>query len=230
MAIESLHGLNRRNVTPIEASLFVDICKAYIKAQRDGLFTDNQGRVLQKWEKQDDIANKLYMVMAAFAKVGIIAFIDEVTGYQELRERDELTTLLSLYLTEERLAWARMFPEEFYKQIYRLRGWRYPTSNRSRMTPLLGKITKEIVNEKLPNGVLEELRLRNPVLPDSGRRRWKFTQFLSYDLGQPDLRNHLLQVVALMRASTSWPKFKRLFDRAFSSGKPQQDSLFDEDD
>ena len=66
------------------------------------------------------------MVTAAFAKVGIIAFIDEVTGYQELRERDELTTLLSLYLTEERLAWAKMFPEEFYKQIYRLRGGYIP--------------------------------------------------------------------------------------------------------
>jgi hypothetical protein len=227
--IESLNGLNRRNVTPIEASLFVDICKAYVNAQRDGLFTDETGRVIQKWEKQNEIANKLYMVMTAFAKVGIIAFIDEITGYQELRERDELSTLLSLYLSEERLAWAKMFPDEFYKQIYRLRGWRYPSVNKSQRTPLLGKITNEIVYEKLPDGVLEELRNRNPVLPDKGRRRFKFTQFLSYDLGQPDLRNHLLQVVALMRASANWSKFKRLFNRAFPSGLPEQDTLFEED-
>jgi hypothetical protein len=34
--------------------------------------TDEEGKDLRKWEKQNEIANKLYMVMAAFAKVGII--------------------------------------------------------------------------------------------------------------------------------------------------------------
>ena len=228
--IETLAGLKGRNIIPLEASLFVDICKAYINAQRAGLFTDKNGLLPRKWEKQNDIADKLYMIMAAFAKVGIIAFIDEITGYQEERDRDELSILLSLYLTEERLAWAKMFPDEFYKQIYRLKNWTYPTTNKTKRTPLLGKITNEIVYEKLPEGVLGELRKRNPVLPATKRRRWKFTSFLSYDLGQPDLRNHLLQVVALMRASANWSKFKRLFVRAFPSGPEQSEMGFMEDE
>ena len=101
--------------------------------------------------------------MSAFAKVGIIALIDEIRHYQEDRERDELTKLLAVYLSEERLAWAKMFPEEFYKQIYRLRGWPYPAG--VKRTPLVGKITNEIVYEKLPTGVLGELRKRNAVIP-----------------------------------------------------------------
>lgn len=231
-SIETISGVGK-NIVPLQAELFVDICKAYVNAQRDGLFLDKKGKVIDKWVRQNEIANKLYMIMSAFAKVGIIAWIDEITGYQEERERDELTKLLSLYLAEERLAWAKMFPDEFYKQIYRLRNWHYPTSgNKTKRTPLLGKITNELVYEKLPAGVLDELKKRNPVLPETKRRKWKFTQFLSYDLGQPDLRNHLLQLVTIMRISPNWSKFKRNFERAFPTpNKPEQTEMeFMEDD
>jgi hypothetical protein len=225
--IETLEGV-RLNIIPLEAELFVDICKAYVNAQRAGLFLDKKGKVLDKWRSQNEIANRLFMMMSAFAKIGIIALIDEITGYQEERERDEIQTLLSLYLTEERLIWAKMFPDEFYKQIYRLRNWPYPAGgNKTKRSPLLGKITNEIVYNKLPPGVLVELKTRNPVLPSTKRRRWKFTQFLSYDLGQPDLRNHLLQLVAIMRVSPNWVKFKRLFERAFPDPEMKEQTEMD---
>lgn len=210
---ERLAGLRGRKIVPLEAALFVDICKAYVTAQRDGLFTDEYGSVTSKWENQNDIADKLFMIMTAFAKVGIVALIDEITGYQEQRERDELSTLLSRYLADERLAWARMFPDEFYKQIYKLKKWPYPTG--TGRTPYIGKLTNQLVYEKLPHGVLDELKRRNPVIPGGGIRRWKHHQFLSADLGQPDLRDHLLQVIAIMKASPNWNIFERLFARAF---------------
>jgi hypothetical protein len=214
-SIHSLSGLKAHNITPLEASLFVDLCKAYVNAQRDGLFKNKHGAIIQKWERQNLIADKLYILMSAFAKVGIIALIDEITGYQEDRERDEITKLLSIYLSEERLAWARMFPEEFYKQIYRLKGWPYPNSTKRYRT--VGKITNEIVYDKLPEGVLVELKKRNPTSSTTGRRKWTFHSFLSYDLGQPDLRNHLLQLVAIMKVSPNWRVFERLLARAFPS-------------
>jgi len=209
------------SIIPLEAPLFVDICKAYINAQRDGLFTDKKGRILTKWHNQNDTANKLFHVMSAFAKVGIIALIDEITGYQEDRDRDEINRLLSLYLAEERLQWAKTFPDEFYKQIYRLRGWHYPTGSTKR-TPLLGKITNEIIYKRLPPGVLEELKRRNPVQEATKRRRWKHFQFLSDDIGQPDLRDLLLQEIALMRASSNWRVFDRLLKRAIPMPGDQQ--------
>ena len=62
------------------------------------------------------------MLMRSFAKVGIIALVDEATGYQDKREKDALQELLSIYLTEEKLKWAKTFPDEFYKHLFRLRG------------------------------------------------------------------------------------------------------------
>ena len=94
----------------------------------------------------------------------------------------------------------------------------------------VGKLTEQIVYEKLPPGVLKELKTRNPKIPATNRRKWKHFQFLSADSGQPDLRNHLLQVIALIRAATNWRNFMSLFNRAFTNPEygEQQDLQFPE--
>jgi len=134
---------------------------------------------------------------------------------------------LAVYLAEEKLKWAKMFPDEFYRQIYKLKGWQYPKGS-TRRTPLVGKITNELVYERLPQGVLNELKKRNPMQPKTNRRKWKHHQFLSEDIGQPDLRDHLLQLIAVMRASANWNTFKRLFVRAFPKPGDQLPIDFDE--
>jgi hypothetical protein len=156
------------------------------------------------------------ILIRGLARVGIIALIDEATGYQYDRDRYDLERFLAVYLSEEHLKWAKMFPDEFYRQIYRLKNWQYPGGAGGK-TPYIGRLTNELVYEKLPPGVLEELRVRNPVNPIKKRRQWTHHQFLSEDIGQPDLRNHLLQVIVLLRASANWTIFKRLFARAFPS-------------
>jgi hypothetical protein len=202
----------------LRADLLPEICDVWLKAR--------DARVLSSG--QHHIAEMADALMRSFAKVGIVALIDEVTGFQEERDRYELNRLLAIYLTEERLKWARFFPDEFYKQIYRLRNWVYPGG--VKRTPLIGKITNEIVYEKLPEGVLGKLRELNPVISQTKRRRWKHTQYLSADIGQPDLRDHLLQLIAIMRASSNWNLFKRLFARAFPSGRSQLELPLPEED
>ena len=61
------------------------------------------------------------MLVTSVAKVGIIALIDEATGHQEDRVRGELH--LDRILRKEFAAWAKRFPDEFYQEIYRLKGW-----------------------------------------------------------------------------------------------------------
>lgn len=191
--------------TGYNALILPKICDVYLSARLDGILT----------KSQLPLAAVSEILVRSLSKIGIIALIDEATGYQEKRDRDELSKLLAVYLSEEKLRWAKMFPDEFYKQIYRLRNWSYPTG--AKRTPLVGKITNQIVYEKLPPGVLDELKKRNPVIKEIKRRKWKYTQFLSEDIGQPDLRDHLLQLIALMRASSNWHIFKKLFIRAFPS-------------
>ena len=185
------------------AELLPDVCAAWTQARDAGVLTPRQMKT----------AEFAQIVMQALAKVGIVALVDEATGFQAERERNALHQLLSAYLVEERLAWAKKFPDEFYKQIYRLRGWKWPVGKAK--TPLVGRITNDIVYDRLPQGVLPKLRELNPPDEDTKRRRWKHHQFLSEDVGQPDLRDHILQILPIMKISPDWKTFKRHLNIAF---------------
>jgi P63C domain len=199
------------------ATILPDLCDSVLAARAAG--------ALQK--QQLHLASQCEMLVRGFARVGIIALVDEATGYQEARDREELHRILAAYLSAERLDWAKRFPDEFYKQIYRLRGWHWPPASRAK-PPLLGKITNDIVYDRLPPGVLTELRKRNPTVEETKRRKWKHHQFLSEDFGQPDLRDHILQVIAAMRMSRSWDSFKRNFEEAFPKPGSQIEMALDE--
>lgn len=203
----------------VPATILSEICDIWVKAKEKGALS----------ESQEKTAAKAEMLKNAISKVGIIALVDEATGYEEKRiqeEQESLQKLLALYLSEERLKWAKMFPDVYFKELFRLRGWTYNalTSKRPKLT---GKITNQIVYEKLPPGVLAELRRLNPVInKKTGYRKAKFSQHLSFDLGQPDLRDHLLQLVTVMRLSKNWQNFKSNFAKAFPvPGEPQQEDL-----
>ena len=199
----------RRHLIGYEATILPKVCNVWLDARSNG--------ALQA--QQMDRAHKAEMLVRALADVAIIALVDEATGFQEERDRDELHQLLSIYLSEERLAWAKRFPDEFYRQLYRLRGWKWPA--RAAKSPLVGRLTNRLVYERLPEGVLDELKSRNPTEPGTGRRKWKHHQFLSEDIGQPDLRDHLLQLVAVMRISPDWDTCLENVDRAFPKAGTQ---------
>jgi len=62
-------------------------------------------------------------LIRGLARVGIIALVDEATGYQEVRARQELQRILEAYVQAELRPWIKTFPDEFFKEIYRLQGW-----------------------------------------------------------------------------------------------------------
>ena len=66
------------------------------------------------------------MLIRSFAKIGIIALVDEATGYQEVRPKDALQVYLEMLVRKELAAWAKKFPDEFYENIYKLKGWVWP--------------------------------------------------------------------------------------------------------
>ncbi|HBV95830.1 MAG: hypothetical protein JL50_11085 [Peptococcaceae bacterium BICA1-7] len=201
-----------------DAQILADICDAVLAARKAG--------ALQK--QQYHIAEKCEILMRGFARVGIIALVDEATGYQAARDRDELQKLLALYLSEEKLKWAKMFPDEYYRQLFRLRGWMYSPIDTKR-PQVVGKYTNQLVYEKLPPAVLEELRKLNPVRNKKTHRRGAaHFQYLSTDIGQPDLRDHLLQLIAIMRISSNWPNFISNFKKAFPAPGDQLELEFDD--
>ena len=101
-----------------DATILADICEAVLKARDQGL--------LQK--QQDHIATRCEILIRGFARVGIIALVDEVTGYQEFRQRDALTRILEAFVAKELQPYLPTFGREFYQQMFRLRGLDYPTT------------------------------------------------------------------------------------------------------
>jgi len=197
-----------REAQIFEATDLIDFCEMYLKARDNKVLLPSQ----------QHLAIQSEYIVRSFAKIGIIALIDEATGYQLEREKDELQKILSIYISQELLQWQKKFPDEFYNQIYRLRGWdKDPIKQR---TPYLGKITNDVIYGLLPPGVLKELRKKNPIVEN--QRKFKHHQFLSEDIGNQHLQKQLTEVITLMRISDNWDGFEGLMFKAFENyGKGQ---------
>jgi hypothetical protein len=187
----------------LKATLIPEICEVWLNA--------HDAKALQP--TQEHIARKAEILMRGLARVGITALVYEATGYEKIKDRDDLERILEAYIARELLPWTKRFPNDFYEQLFRLRGWQYRPISVKR-PKYVGKLTNELVYEKLPPGVLDELRSKNPVTP-KGYRRYRHFQFLTEDIGNPHLEKQVASVTTLMKASNSWATFERLFNRVF---------------
>jgi P63C domain len=191
-----------------DAMLLPMVCEVYVNARDDGKLLKGQ----------EHIAAACYVLMKGLARVGIIALVDEATGYQEQRAKDELARILEAYVQEEYRRWTRMFPEEFFRQIYRIHDWPYKPGNAKR-TPLVGHLINKYVYGQLPPGVLDELRRLNPVT-ERGYRKRKHFQHLTADTGNEHLDRQIMTITTLMRISDTKEELERNIAKAF--GKPLQ--------
>ncbi len=164
-------------------------------------------------------------LQGAFAKVGIIALVDEATGYQ--RDKQTLQEMLDKFLAKEQSAWAKRFPDVFYRELFRLRGWEWRGMRVNRPS-VVGTYTKKIVYNRLAPGLLAELEKKNPA-DDTGNRKARHHQWLTPDVGHPALNMHLAGVIALMKASTTWKGFWMKLVRVYPCDG-DQDDLFADDE
>jgi P63C domain. len=197
-----LHG--GRTAYGYEATVLPRICEVILDATRGNAI------------RTATLAETAEVLLRGFAQVGIIALVDEATGYQDVRARDALAKILEAFVAKELRPWIKTFPPDFYKEMFRLRGMAYPP--RVKKPRYVGLLTNNLVYARLAPGVLKELQERNPVL-ETGRRRHKHFQWLTEDLGHPKLKDHIVAITALMRASVNWQSFTELLERAFPKYK-----------
>lgn len=184
------------------AEMLVDVCDAILEAEKQGATGMPQANMVEH----------AWALIRGFAKVGIIALVDEATGYQEMRAKKALADILENFLSDYRQKWTKTFPDEFYKQIYRLRGWDWDGS--ARRPDAIGGWTNNIVYDRLAPNLTDELRALNPT-NSSGERLSKHHQWFNPEYGHPLLKEHISGVIALMRASSTWEGFKRSLNRAY---------------
>jgi hypothetical protein len=186
------------------------VCDVYLSARSDGKLLPNQALTAKTCE----------VLVRGLARVGVVALVDEATGYQESRARYELQQILNHYVQAELRPWTKRFPDEFFREIYRLQGWDYKPGTAKR-TPYVGNLINKYIYEQLPHGVLEELRRLNPVT-ETGRRRHKHFQHLTADTGNVHLDRQISTVSTLLRIAEHKADFDYLFGRAFP---PHQERL-----
>jgi hypothetical protein len=211
--------LSGGNALGIKAVLLPDICKVIIEANNAGVLS----------ARQQYLVNTAEILRDGFQVIGIIGLIDEVTGYQEVRDRRALQEILDKFLLKQFAAWAQRFPDEFYRHIFRLRGWEWRGMKVNR-PQIVASYTKDFVYSRLAPGILTELEKRNPK-DEHGYRKARHHQFFTDDIGHPALAQHLHAVVALMRASKTWKQFQEMIDSAFPQlGDTLQLPLFKDDE
>lgn len=166
---------------PVER--FMDLCTAYSAAAETGQLTDRQKK----------IAINAHRFLRASAKVGIIALVDEATGYQYERIQDALRFKLKLYLEEEMRQWEKTFPDELWQELGRLTNWRGPLHQRPKYW---GKLVNELVYEYLDPDVAKWLQ-ENAPKPRYGQN---YHQWLSSQHGLKKLIEHIWMLIGMARA------------------------------
>lgn len=206
-------GDNRQEKSGYNAEILPRICNVYMDAEEDEVLIPNQLPA----------AAAARRVVKALSLVGITALVDEATGYQETRAKDELQRLLDAYIAEEFQPWVRRFPEAFFREIYRLQGWKFVPGNHHH-PQYVGRFINKYIYEHMPEGVLEKLRDLNPK-NEQGNRARKHHQHLTEDTGVAHLERQVAKVLTIMEISEDKVQFDALFNKAMSRSKPVQGML-----
>lgn len=177
-----------------DATLLIDICSSILNAKDKITLTPVQKRIA----KQCDI------IVRSVAKVGIIALVDEATGYQEEREKNELSEILQKFIADELQNWVHTFPLTFYKELYRIRNLEY---GKEKMPSYFGHLTNNIIYKRLAPEILEHLKRLTPK-SKNGNKTARYFQSLSSDTGYHRLKEHLGSVVTLMKLSNNYEEFE----------------------
>ncbi|MBD8260471.1 P63C domain-containing protein [Pantoea agglomerans] len=181
------------------ATILADICDAILAARKEGK--------LQK--QQEHLAERAELLVRGFARVGIVALIDEATGYQRDREKNALAKILEEFVAKELKPWVSTFPADYYEGLFKIYGLEYPPAgNKSWRPSFIGNVTNNVVYSRLAPELLPELK----KAATKAERKAKLHQWLTEDIGHPKLREHLASIVTLLKISKTPEQFYELVD------------------
>ena len=197
-----------------DARILPIVCDIWLKAREAG--------ALQK--QQLDKAQKAEILMRALAHVGILALVDEATGYQSIRAKDALAKILEAFVAKELRPYVSKFPPEFYSNIFRLRGLSFPDGS-VRRPSYFGHLTNDIVYRRLAPMVWEELKQK--AKKETAIKKPHLHRYLTHDVGDPRLQKVLDKVTTVMELSDSWGDFKTKLDRVLPAYNETMQLPFD---
>lgn len=182
-----------------KAELLPQVCEVYLEARDAGALKP----------QQEHVARQADILIRSLAKVGIVALVDEATGYQRDRGHDALRLLLEKYIAQGLQKWIHTFPDSFFAELDRLYD-NAPTTPRSR-PQYYGKFINKYVYDPIEHGYVKtELDKLN--ITDEGKRKARFHQWLT-DEGRTILTRQIGKVEGIMEMCQDIEHFKTVARR-----------------
>lgn len=211
-----------QKINGYEAMALPELCEIMLKV-RDYASENN----IELGARQKLVIAKSDIIMRGLARIGIVALIDEATGYQYDRERFELQKILNAYISDEILKWQLTFTDDFYKQVYRL--WRLPFIPKyiKNKPSFIGKLTTKYIYELLPPGIVDKIK-EKVGKTTKGNWKYKWHQSLTPEIGREHLKKQIIEVTTLMSISQSKEQFDGLFQQKYNKMPIQLKLEFEE--
>lgn len=196
--LPEVQGLERE-VKGLPTDLAIDICRGFVAALEA---TQHDSSTTKLTDRQQEMAMRASMFLAACAKVGLDALVDEATGYQYLRAEDALQVKLRAYLGEEMRPWEKTFPDELWIEFARLTNWKGPITQRPKYW---GRLVMELIYEYLDPDVAQWLR-DNALKPQKGQN---YHLWLSQNFGLRKLLEHIWMTIGIAKTCDNIGDLKR---------------------
>jgi hypothetical protein len=189
----------------LDVEKFMDLCAAYSTALQDHMAGKSDVKLT---ERQIGIATQANILLRAAAKTGIVALVDEATGYQYDRASDALRLKMKLFLEDEMRKWEKTFPDQLWVEFGRLTHWSGTLHQRPKYW---GKLVMELVYGYLDRDVAKWLK-ENAPKPVAGQN---YHQWLSSQYGLKRLIEHIWMLVGMASACSSMSELRRKMAEKF---------------
>lgn len=189
-----IHGYDVTNL--------IDICKAIIAAESDGVLL----------KSQEGIAKQAHIILGASAKSGIKGLVYALAGYQP--EVQEVIDAFKAFVIEEAKKYEKEFPTELYAEWQRLYNITPPIRGKNWKEKHL---TVDHIYYPLARSDGKLLELLRSAKTSGGERNKKLFQFLN-EVGTRALRFHIGRVFEIAQSSTDKDTYEAKIVERF--GKP----------
>lgn len=200
---------NGQKISTYDANDFIDVCLAFITAKEQGVKLS---------VAQQEIVERVTKFIIATAKLGITGLIDEATGYQYIRQPNELQMKMAFFLADELRPWEKTFPDKFWEELGRLTEW----TDLKRRPKYWGKLVNEFIYEAIDNDIAKYLQENKPP-KYTGQR---YHQWLEENRGVKVLIEHIWTVIGLAKTCKTVNELRYEVNKNFSKNLFQP-MLFD---
>jgi hypothetical protein len=197
-------GMPPAIVHGFDATLLIDVCKAVIDAEAQGKLSG---------DRYAKIARQAHIIVSASAKAGIKGLVYALAGYNPTAE--EVIAAFKLYVQEEAKKYEPEFPNELYREWYRL----YDIPPPARGKPWHFKyLTVNHVYHPLAESNGNIFGLLKALKAKGGDQKAKLFQFLN-QIGARALRIQLGRVLEMAESSPDKATYEQKIVDRFSRQK-----------